>query len=210
MKDKLFNALKTAYSNLGLGDEYLKSHAAMLGVTGLVTDENLADVVAKQKEVLEERQREFDRARSAKSELEKKLRETEEALKANGGEPKDEPKEGNDKEPEWARKLREQFEASEKRVAELKEKAEKEAAERAKGEREAKILAKARELGITKERIEQGFVIADDADDAAINAYLSGVRTHEVSMGLEKKDAFMGASSEDKIAEEARQWAEKL
>lgn len=46
MKQKIFQALKQAYPQLGLSDEILSSHAAML--EAFVTDENLSDVVAKQ------------------------------------------------------------------------------------------------------------------------------------------------------------------
>lgn len=46
MKQKIFQALKQAYPQLGLSDEILLSHAAML--EAFVTDENLSDVVAKQ------------------------------------------------------------------------------------------------------------------------------------------------------------------
>lgn len=41
--------------------------------------------------------------------------------------------------------------------------------------RAAKIDAKAKELGIPQSRIDEGFVIAEDADDAAIDSYLTKV-----------------------------------
>ena len=51
-----------------------------------------------------------------------------------------------------------------------------ELAARAKADRQAKILNKAKELGIPQSRIDEGFLIADDADDNAIGTYLSGVK----------------------------------
>lgn len=49
-------------------------------------------------------------------------------------------------------------------------------AARAKAERQTKILNKAKELGIPQSRIDEGFVIADDMDDAAIGTYLGNVK----------------------------------
>lgn len=43
MKEKIFQALKLAYSNLGLSDEILQGQADALSASGLVTDDNLAD-----------------------------------------------------------------------------------------------------------------------------------------------------------------------
>lgn len=51
-----------------------------------------------------------------------------------------------------------------------------EQAAKAKADRQAKILNKAKELGIPQSRIDEGFLIADDADDVAIGSYLSGVK----------------------------------
>lgn len=61
MHEKIFNALKQAYSHLGLGDSILTAHAAMLEATGVVTDENLTDIVAKQSTVLEAIQKANDK-----------------------------------------------------------------------------------------------------------------------------------------------------
>lgn len=48
MKDKIFNALKQAYSSLGLGDALLQAQAETLASLGFVTDENLDAVVKAQ------------------------------------------------------------------------------------------------------------------------------------------------------------------
>ena len=61
MKEKIFNALKQAYSHLGLGDEFLTAQADALAASSLVTDENLANVVAAQKSALEFAQKANDK-----------------------------------------------------------------------------------------------------------------------------------------------------
>ncbi len=48
MKDKIFNALKQAYSSLGLGDALLQAQAETLASLGFVSDENLDAVVKAQ------------------------------------------------------------------------------------------------------------------------------------------------------------------
>lgn len=61
MKTKIFNALKQAYSPLGLGDDFLTAQAESLASLGYVTDENLANVVASQKAFLESVQKTNDK-----------------------------------------------------------------------------------------------------------------------------------------------------
>ena len=61
MKDKLFNALKQAYPQLGLSDEILRHHASMLVATVSVTDENLNTIVEGQKDYLQGLQAENDK-----------------------------------------------------------------------------------------------------------------------------------------------------
>lgn len=63
-------------------------------------------------------------------------------------------------------------------------------AKESKATRQAKILGKAKELKISQERIDEGFVIADDADETAINTYLSKVAQNEVARGLEQNKGF--------------------
>ena len=61
MKDKLFNALKQAYPQLGLSDEILRHHASMLAATVSVTDENIGTIVEGQKDYLQGLQAENDK-----------------------------------------------------------------------------------------------------------------------------------------------------
>jgi chromosome segregation ATPase len=77
---------------------------------------------------------------------------------------------------------------------------------------EAKVLKKAQELGIPQFRIDEGFTIASDADDNAINTHLSKVKQNMVTAGLEKKSAFGNvlATSDDVLKQEADEWAKSL
>ena len=61
MKDKIFQALKQAFPQLGLGDEILLARAEALDATGLVTEENLQAVVTSQKANLEALQKSNDK-----------------------------------------------------------------------------------------------------------------------------------------------------
>lgn len=76
MKEKIFQALKQAYSHLGLGDAVFSDQADSLASTNLVTDENLAAVVAAQKGFLEGLQRANDKR--VQDALEKARKEAEE------------------------------------------------------------------------------------------------------------------------------------
>ena len=61
-------------------------------------------------------------------------------------------------------------------VTGLREDSKRAEQEKARAERQAKILNKAKELGIPQTRIDEGFVISDDADDYAIGSYLGTVK----------------------------------
>lgn len=61
MTNKIFQALKQAYPQLGLSDEIMSSHANMLAGIGFVTDENLDKVVAMQKDYLQGLQKANDK-----------------------------------------------------------------------------------------------------------------------------------------------------
>lgn len=56
--------------------------------------------------------------------------------------------------------------------------------------RQSLILGKAKELGIPEWRINEGFTIADDADETAINTTLSGIKQNIVTAGLETSKGF--------------------
>lgn len=88
------------------------------------------------------------------------------------------------KNTDQAKTYNEQMEAQSKTIKELQEtiqkqaeeaKAKEEAAAKAKADHDAKILSKAKELGIPESRINEGFTLSDDATDEAIETYLSKV-----------------------------------
>lgn len=88
------------------------------------------------------------------------------------------------KNTDQAKTYNEQMEEQSKTIKELQEtiqkqaeeaKAKEEAAAKAKADHDAKILSKAKELGIPDSRINEGFTLSDDATDETIETYLSKV-----------------------------------
>lgn len=90
------------------------------------------------------------------------------------------------KNTDQAKTYNEQMEAQSKTIKELQETIQKQAEEakakeeaaakaKAKADHDAKILSKAKELGIPESRINEGFTLSDDATDKAIETYLSKV-----------------------------------
>lgn len=83
MKEKIFSALKTKFSNLGFSAKAIEGVAESLAATGLVNDENLDAIVEGQKSALSAMQAEIDsRVTSA---VEKAKAEAQNATPANGG-----------------------------------------------------------------------------------------------------------------------------
>lgn len=87
------------------------------------------------------------------------------------------------KNTDQAKTYNEQMEAQSKTIKELQETIQKQAEEakakeeaaakaKAKADHDAKILSKAKELGIPESRINEGFTLSDDATDEAIETYL--------------------------------------
>lgn len=206
MKEKIYNQLKQEYSRLGLSDELLQSVAASLEATGLVTDENLATVVKGQENMLKSYQSNFDKLRTEGAGYKKELEE----LKAKGGQggapqPKPQPK---DELTELFNKYKEE---TDKKLNAIIDENTKFKNEKARGERNAMILAKAKELKISKSRIDEGFAIPDDMDEAGIASYLSKVKKNEVAKGLEdRSSAFSLSTTEDQGKELAKEWAKSL
>lgn len=203
MKDKIFQKLKQEYSHLGLGNGILQAHAESLASLGLVTDENIDTVVAAQKSFLTNLQKDTDTRvteaqkkakESAKTEYEaeaKRKAEDEEKRRAEDAARKEKEKEM----PEWYKaekaaneKLLKELAESNKALKEdynaMKEENDKFKTEKARSERANSIISKAKELGIPQWRIEEGFNIADDADDAAISEHLSKVSNNIKAQSL--------------------------
>lgn len=204
MKEKIYNQLKQEYARLGLSDELLQSVAASLEATGLVTDENLATVVKGQENMLKSYQSNFDKLRTEGAGYKKELEE----LKAKGGQGGGQQKQPKDELLELFNKYKEE---NDKKLNALIEENTKFKAEKARGERNALILSKAKELKISKSRIDEGFAIPDDMDEAGIATYLSKVKKNEVAKGLEdRSSAFSLSTSEDQGKELAKDWAKNL
>ena len=224
MKAKILTALKTRYGNLGFGDKAFDGVADYLSKT--VTEETqIETAIGGVESLLKAFQGDIDKVRGEsnaakveleklkgeKAELEKSIQKTPEPQKSPKGDDLDAmvkiisdqlneqlTKQLNEKLVEQLKPLQDRITANET----------KEATEK----REARILAKAQELQIPQFRIDEGFTIAADADDAAINTYLSKVKQNMVTAGLEKKTAFgeMLATSDDAAKGLAKTWAEAL
>lgn len=207
MKEKIYNQLKQEFSKLGLSDELLQSVAASIDSTGLVTDENLATVVKGQENMLKSYQSNLDKLRTEGAGFKKELEE----LRARGGKGGGQQQQPENEVPEWFKKEWEKFKENEKKIDAIIAENEKFKAEKARGERNAMILAKAKELKISKSRIEEGFAIPDDMDEAGITSYLSKVKKNEVAKGLEdRSSAFSLSTPEAQGKELAKEWAKSL
>lgn len=207
MKEKIYNQLKQEFSKLGLSDELLQSVAASIDSTGLVTDENLATVVKGQENMLKSYQSNLDKLRTEGAGFKKELEE----LRARGGKGGGQQQQPENEVPEWFKKEWEKFKENEKKINAIIAENENFKAEKARGERNAMILAKAKELKISKSRIEEGFAIPDDMDEAGITSYLSKVKKNEVAKGLEdRSSAFSLSTPEAQGKELAKEWAKSL
>ena len=281
MKAKIFQALKTNYSHLGLGDEILQEHADALARLGLVTDDNLNvvisaqgdylaklqklndkrvnDAVAKTKKDAEDeaakRKAEEDaKAKAAAEEAAKKKAEEDAAAQKAAEEEaarKAEELRKNTEIPEWFKKMQEeqsalakkqqeayeaqikamqqaaeenrkQYEESFKKLNEtnknltdgyeaMKKEAESAKAAKAALDRQNFILSKAKELGVPQWRIDEGFVIAPDADNDAISAQLSTIANNvKTNILPNRPNAFPMAENGEISKEELKSIAQSI
>lgn len=180
MKEKILVALKTKYKTFGFGDKAFDGVADYLSKT--VTEESAIETaIGGVENLLKAFQGDIDTVRNEKSGLQKQLDE----LKAKGEESKK-----DDKQPpadDLDAKLEAYFGA---KVKPIQDELDAYKSKEAKATRQAQILGKAKELKISQERIDEGFVIGDDADETAINTYLSKVAQNEVARGLEQNKGF--------------------
>ena len=183
MKVKLFNALKQEHSKLGLSDEVLQAYAESLVSTGLVTEENLATVSKGQETALKAYQSAIDKERTEKAGYKSEL----EALKAKGGDPKPNPQPTPTPTDELDPKVKAYLDSV---VTPIQTELNAYKAKESQAARQSLILGKAKELGIPEWRINEGFTIADDADETAINTMLSGIKQNIVTAGLETSKGF--------------------
>lgn len=202
MKEKIFQQLKQKYANLGLTEEVLRSVAESLDAMGVVTDDNLETVIAGQGTMLKSYQSSLDKVRTEGASYKKEL----EDLKSKGGGQKTNPNETG--EPDWFKKYREEQEEKIKTLTTAHEAAQ---AEKARTERKNLILSKAKNLKISQERIDEGFAISDEMDEAAIDTYLAKVKKNEVAKGLEEGSPAFRLSGQEKNSKElAKEWASQL
>lgn len=180
MKEKILVALKTKYKTFGFGDKAFDGVADYLSKT--VTEESAIETaIGGVENLLKAFQGDIDTVRNEKSGLQKQLDE----LKAKGDESKK-----DDKQPP-ADDLDAKLEALiSAKVAPLQEKLTAYETKEAKATRQAQILGKAKELGIPDWRINEGFTIGDDADEASISTALSAIKQNIVTAGLEQNKGF--------------------
>lgn len=180
MKNKLFNQLKTDYANLGLADDLLMAYAE--ANAGLTTDENLQTVSTGAGLALKAIQGQMDKLRgekasdkarleAEKAEIQKAL---DEAIKKQTP-PIEQPKD------ELEEKIAAAVAAATKPIVDKLagyESTEKQSVFA------SRIQAKASELGIPKWRVDEGFNIEQDADDAAITDRLTAIKQNLITAGL--------------------------
>lgn len=187
-------------------DTIVSSQASFLESIQKANDQRVTDA---QKKAKEDARREFEaKSEADKAKAEEEARKAEEEAKRKAEE-ETMRKEQEKQMPDWYIKEKEAHaksmaESSEllKKLAESNEmlrkgfdaiKKENDAfkLEKATTERKNLILAKAKELGIPEYRINEGFSIADDADEAAITDYLTGVSNNIKAYSLPtNKEAF--------------------
>jgi hypothetical protein len=175
MKEKILHQLKASVvgsdGKTSLCDKTLNAYADLLAAQ-ISKEPKIPDAVKPYAEVLKVVQGNINHVAAAsagekeaalKAEYEKRIEELKKQL----------PTPGEPKPDDMEAKVKASFEAQ---TTPLKQEVEAYKAKEAAGEkRNALILAKAKELGIPQSRIDEGFAIASDADEAKIGEYLARV-----------------------------------
>jgi len=166
MKEKIKSALKTEYAKMGLSERAFDGVASFLAKT-ISNEEEISGVITNEdtKNLLKAFQGESDSLRNRAAQLEKDFNAYKEKHPETPDTPPTPPK-GEEQEPEWAKKLREQNEAI------LKRQQEEDAARALKAQTDS-IEAKLKAAGCTNPGILKatlkGFSLAkDETEDAAI------------------------------------------
>lgn len=197
MKTKILSALKTKYANLGFNAKALDGVASVLEKT--ITDENqIDDAVNGVEGLLKVFQAENDRSRTEYATLKAQHDELlkKQPIQSNGGSSTNEP---NNDEPAWFTAYKKE---QEDKLNALKAESDTLKAEKAKNARMSLISNKAKELGIPEWRVNEGFVIAEDADETAIASYLANIQQNLVTAGLDGKGNFPLAGNKEATKEE--------
>lgn len=170
MKEKIFSALKTKFSNLGFSAKAIEGVAESLAATGLVNDENFDTIVEGQKSALSAMQAEIDRRVTSAVE---EARANSNATTGNGG------SQSNRNKPE------EPFDAETFKAEILKTLREEQAAaaqqNQQAAQRAAAIASKAKEYGIP-EKFAAKLNITQDAD---LDEYFKSTRQELADAGFE-------------------------
>lgn len=214
MRDRIFQTLKQEYAHLGLGNDILLAQADTLAGLGIVTDENIATVIASVKPFLEKVQKENDKrvsdasakARAAvRKELEDETLKREKEAKDQEQNKNEVPDWYKQQSAEWDKKIAELSKGSKElseSLSAMKAENDRLKAEKADADRKNLITSKAKELGIPQYRIDEGFVIAPDADEAAISSYLTSVANNIKSQQLPgNKNVFPQSNTKPEKAE---------
>lgn len=174
MNSKLFNALKQAYSKLGLGDEQLQAYADSLAATGLVTDENLSAVVGGQENALKSFQSTIDRERQQKTAIQRAMDDYKAAHPEMGAQ-----KEPEKISPESISKM--VAEAISSALKPISEKVESFEQKSSLEKRNSEIAAKAKEYGVPDAFVSR----LNIAQDANLDDYFKGVKQDFANIGFE-------------------------
>lgn len=141
-----------------------------------------------------------------KAKMEKDKKEYEAQLKKI----KEEASKGNSTSAELIKGLEDQLKTLSESYTSLKGEYDAEKAANAKAERNAKILETAKSLGVPQWRIDEGFVIADDATDEAISEQLSKVANNIKTNSLPGGMGGFPLQGNDVTKEEAAELAKSL
>lgn len=106
--------------------------------------------------------------------------------------------------------IKELQETIKKQQEDAKAKEEAAAKAKAKADHDAKILSKAKELGIPQSRIDEGFVIAEDATDETIDNYLTKVSNNYKTSQQPIFGGYQRNAGTEPTKEEVANIAEKL
>ena len=131
--------------------------------------------LAKKNEMPDYLKKYFEEQKASEEARTKEREEFKELIKTLNQKNTDQAKTYNEQMEEQSKTIKELQETIQKQAEEAKAKEEAAAKAKAKADHDAKILSKAKELGIPESRINEGFTLSDDATDETIETYLSKV-----------------------------------
>jgi hypothetical protein len=203
MKNKIIEALQNKYKQLGLSAKAIEGAATFLEPS-VKEESEIEAAVAAVEPILKALQSEADTirtaastaAQTAKAEADKKAAELEAKIKALGGDATLQTGAGDDIDAKIATKLAEL-------VKPLQDKVNAYEAKETASARATLITTKAKELGLPDFMIKHGFVIPEDADEAAIGATLAAIKQDYVTAGLPNGNHFPIVSGDKATKEDA-------